>query len=213
MDVSSSARTPRAGRNPPRTLRRARLRGRRIREGACACLGRVAPEGPGAHAGRGSRGPTPIVVGTLWSWWKWSGCPEARGGASHGCSVAVVARSRGGRRRSGPRPPVAGLRAALRVGAHVSLPQAEYGMDHPSGAPSRAGRPLEVVGGCRLHAGAWDASETTETVREISRAAQRTPFGAGQALPGPQKGHLRPGRERKRTFRDGRKAHRKTPRA
>jgi hypothetical protein len=61
--------------------------------------------------------------------------------------------------------------------------------------------------------GAWDASETTETVREISRAAQRTPFGAGQALPGPQKGHLRPGRERKRTFRDGRKAHRKTPRA
>ena len=104
-----------------------------------------------AHAGRGSRGPTPIVRGTL--------------------VVVEVQRLPGGERRREPRvlwlwwhaldgvaaaPDLglllAGLRAALRPGAHVSLPQAEYGMDHPSGATSRAGRPLDVVGGCRLHA-------------------------------------------------------------
>lgn len=45
-----------------------------------------------AHAGRGSRGPTPIVRGTRWFWWRSKGCHVARGGASRascGCGGTV----------------------------------------------------------------------------------------------------------------------------
>ena len=101
------------------------------------------------HAGKGTRGPLPIVVGTL-------------------ILVEVERLPRGERRREprvlwlwwhGPegtapdlRSPLALLRQALRPGAHLPLPQAEHGMDHPSGSPPRAGRPVELAGGGRLHA-------------------------------------------------------------
>jgi hypothetical protein len=52
-------------------------------------------------------------------------------------------------------------------------------------------------------AAAGDTRETTETLRALSWSAQRAPFGPGKALPGPQKGHLNPGRLRTRTFCDG----------
>ena len=50
------------------------------------------------HEGRGSRGPLPIVVGTLSSWWRSSVCREARVGASRGfCGYGGTGR-RGQRR-------------------------------------------------------------------------------------------------------------------
>ncbi|HEY0553593.1 MAG TPA: transposase [Thermoanaerobaculia bacterium] len=101
------------------------------------------------HAGRGSRGPLPIVRGTL-------------------VLVEVERLPRGERRREprvlwlwwhGPEGIMSDLldllwrlRAALRRGAHLPLPKADLRVDQPPGAPSRAGRPLDVAGSCRLHA-------------------------------------------------------------
>jgi hypothetical protein len=52
--------------------------------------------------------------------------------------------------RTEPRPPLADVRSALRPGAHLPLPQADARVDHPSGAPSGAGRPLDVAGARRV---------------------------------------------------------------
>jgi hypothetical protein len=99
------------------------------------------------HPGRGTRGLLPIVVGTLilveverlprgerrreprvlWLWW-------------HG--------------REGARPDLDLIWRSyvrLRPGAHLALPQAGHGMDDAQGSSPRAGRPVELAGGGRLH--------------------------------------------------------------
>jgi DDE superfamily endonuclease len=100
-----------------------------------------------AHADRGSRGPTPIARGTL-VLVEVEAAAARREAARAAGSVAVVA----GSERTGSGPSVARLRAALRPGAYLPLPQADFGMDHPSGAPPRAGRPVDVAGASSLHA-------------------------------------------------------------
>ena len=100
-----------------------------------------------AHQGRGSRGPLPIVVGTL-------------------ILVEVERLPRGERRREprvlwlwwhGPEgeQPKLGLlwrlRQAFRPGAHLPLFQADFGMDYAERAPPRAGGPVDVVGFGRFH--------------------------------------------------------------
>jgi hypothetical protein len=57
--------------------------------------------------------------------------------------LSVVAWLRRG--RPGPCSALEGLRAALRPGAHLPLPQADFGMDHPSRGPPRTDRPLDVA--------------------------------------------------------------------
>jgi hypothetical protein len=105
-----------------------------------------------AHEGRGSRGPLPIVVGTLvlveverlprgerrreprvlWLWWHGEGEPDL-----DLLWQAYIRRFE--------------LEHTFRF-----LKQTLFGVDHPSGAPSRAGRSVDVGGGGRLHANcAW----------------------------------------------------------
>lgn len=104
------------------------------------------------HTAKGSRGPLPIVVGTL-------------------VLVEVERLPRGERRREpkvlwlwwhgpeGTKPDLGLLwRAYVRrfdleqPGAHLPLSQTEHGMDDAQGSSPRAGRPLELAGGGRLHA-------------------------------------------------------------
>jgi DDE superfamily endonuclease len=96
------------------------------------------------HEERGTRGPLPIVVGTL-------------------ILVEVERLPRGESRREprvlwlwwhgpeGTAPDLALLRQALRPGTHLPLPQAKHGMDDAEGSPPRTGRPLELAGCGRLH--------------------------------------------------------------
>ena len=56
----------------------------------------------------------------------------------------------GTERRTGPGPPVAGLRQEVRPGAHDPLPQADPRVDHTEGQAPRAGGPLDVAGARRL---------------------------------------------------------------
>ena len=58
--------------------------------------------------------------------------------------VAVVARAGGDGTGSGSH--LALVCAAFRSGAHLSLPQAEHGMDDAEGSLPRAGRPVDVAG-------------------------------------------------------------------
>jgi hypothetical protein len=100
------------------------------------------------HEGRGTRGPLPIVVGTLilveverlprgesrreprvlWLWW--------HGPEGTAPDLDLIWRSYVRR---------------YRPGTHLALPQAEHGMDDAEGSPPRTGRPLELAGCGRLH--------------------------------------------------------------
>ncbi len=97
-----------------------------------------------AHEGRGSRVDLCPSWSGRWSLWRSSGCLAARGGASRascGCGGMVPRKPRrtwsssGGARTSG---------ASTCWSTHLPLPQANVRMDHPSGAPSRAGRSVDV---------------------------------------------------------------------
>ena len=100
------------------------------------------------HEGRGSRGPLPIVVGTLWCWWRSSGCLAPRGGASpksSDCGGMVLEKNRistfFGARTSG----------ALTWSTPFASSSRHWDGLHTSSAPSRAGRPVDVAGGGRFH--------------------------------------------------------------
>jgi hypothetical protein len=83
------------------------------------------------------------------SWSRSKVCPGARvGGSLAFCGCGGTGR-RGRRQRSGSH--LALVCAAFRSGAHLSLPQAEHGMDDAEGSPPRTGRPLELAGCGRLH--------------------------------------------------------------
>jgi hypothetical protein len=166
-----------------------------------------------AHEGRGSRGPLPIVVGTL-------------------VLVEVERLPRGERRR---KPRVLWLRWH---GPERDLPlsQTGFGMEHPSGKAPRTGRPVDVAGFSSFHpaeagAGARSGPEAAlgtslrrrstdtsagpsrsfgafgrarhtrqaaETLWTLSWAAQRTALGPGEALPGSQEDGLNPHEDRER---------------
>src|SRR5918994_3202385 len=66
------------------------------------------------------------------------------------------------------------LRKALRPGAPLPLPQAEHGMDYPSGKAPRAGGQVDVVGAGRLHAAKVSARACCG-----SEAALGTPLRGG----------------------------------
>ena len=96
------------------------------------------------HPGHGTRGPRPIVRGTilrvqvervpartrppkvLWLWW--AGPGELR-----------------------PGPGLAGLCPPVRPGTHHPVLQADPRLDDPTAAPSRPGRPVDLAGPGRLH--------------------------------------------------------------
>ena len=95
------------------------------------------------HAGRGSRGPLPIAVGTL-VLVEVERLPRGESRREPRVLWLLVARSRGNGAGSGPY--LALVCAAFRSGAHLPLPQAEHGMDDAEGSPPRAGRPMDVAG-------------------------------------------------------------------
>ena len=176
-------------------------------------VGRAAPEGPQPR--RKGHSGTPADRGRHAH--PGGGRASAPGRESEGAEglVAVVARAGGD--GAGPRSHLALLRKTLRPGAHLPLPQAEYGVDYPSGSSPRAGRPLElaylgrlytakvgaracrgpqVAVGAALRCGSpyagtgpsggfvafgadGHASEGAETLRKISREAQRQPLWPG----------------------------------
>jgi hypothetical protein len=83
--------------------------------------------------------------------------------------VVVVGWSR---RTTGSRPSLARVHQTLRPGAHLSLSKADIGMDHTSGAPSRAGRPVDVAGSSGFHptqAGAVGRCGSTSALGETLR--------------------------------------------
>jgi hypothetical protein len=101
-----------------------------------------------AHEGRGSRGPLPIVRGTL-VLTRGGAAASRREAARAARPVAVVAWSQRGGTELGFA--VARLRQAFRLGAYFPLPQTGFGMDNAKGAPPRAGGPVDVAGGGRFH--------------------------------------------------------------
>ena len=122
-------------------------------------VGRAAPEGPQPRRKGHSR--TPAHRGRHAH--PGGGRASAPGREEAGAEglVAVVARAGGD--GAGPRSHLALLRKALRPGAHLPLPQAEHGMDHPSGSPPRAGRPVDVAGRGRLHTAKVGARSVSRT--------------------------------------------------
>src|SRR5215211_6950192 len=69
-------------------------------------------------------------------------------------ALAVVAWPR----RTRPRPSLESILQEVRPGAYLPLPQADLGMDHPTGTPPGAGRPLELADPGGLRAAASGAS-------------------------------------------------------
>src|SRR5919112_1244611 len=116
---------------------------------ACAC-GRGVSYIPKYGTTRGEAAADPCPSWSARSSWS-RGRASATGRESAGAEgfVAVVARTGGN--GAGSRSHLALIPQALRPGTHLPISQAEHGMDHPSGAPPRTGRPLELVGGGRLH--------------------------------------------------------------
>src|SRR3712207_4721231 len=101
---------------------------------------------------------------------------------------------------AGPRSPLTRVREALRPGAHLALPQAGYGVDHPSGSSPRAGRPVELAGCGRVHAAkvssrpcCGPASAVGAPLRYGSADACTGPPGSFVAFGGA--GHAREGAE------------------
>lgn len=105
-----------------------------------------------AHEGRGSRGPLPIVVGTL-VLVEVERLPRGerrRETARAAGFVVVVGWPRGDGAGSGLA--LARLRETLRPGTHLPLPQANVRMEQPTVSPPRAGGPMDVAGGGGFHA-------------------------------------------------------------
>src|SRR5918993_525168 len=87
-------------------------------------------------------------------------------------------------RRAGPGPHLALVCAAFRSGTHLSLSQAEHGMDDAEGTPPRAGRPVDVAG-----CGSFRPTQVGAQVRCGSAAAVGAPLrcGASYADAGPSR--------------------------
>jgi hypothetical protein len=85
--------------------------------------------------------------------------------------VVVVGWSR---RTTGSRPSLARVHQTLRPGAHLSLSKADIGMDHTSGAPSRAGRPVDVAGDSGFHPTQAGAGERWGSAAALGEALPET---------------------------------------
>jgi hypothetical protein len=109
---------------------------------------------------RGERRREPRV---LWLWWH--GGPEGEAASELGFHLARL------------RPPV-------RSGAHVPLPQTGLGMDDASGAPPRAGRPLDVAGGGRFRPAQTGAGERGGSAAALGASLQRRATDADAGPPG-----------------------------
>jgi hypothetical protein len=165
------------------------------------------------HEGRGSRGPLPIVVGTL-------------------ILVEVERLPRGERRREprvlwlwwhGPEGTTPDLELIWR--SYVRRFDLEHTfrflkqsmgwttprVRHPEQADRWTWLVVAAFAQLRLARALGHADEATETLRQIARQTQRPPLWPGETLPGAQKGCLSPRRWRTRGFCDRDKAHRKTP--
>jgi len=66
------------------------------------------------------------IAKRLWLWWRGPWCP-------------------------GPVPALAGLYPEVRPGAHLQILQADAELDHAAGAPSRAGRSVDLASAAGLH--------------------------------------------------------------
>ena len=97
--------------------------------------------------------------------------------------VAVVARSGGDETGSGSH--LAFVCAAFRSGAHLPFPQAEHGMDDTEGAPSRAGRPVDVASCSCVYAAAVGTHMRCGPAAAVGAALR---YGAPYTDPGPSRG-------------------------
>ena len=127
----------------PAPTRRARRRGRPVRAGARPRLERAARQSSRTTRRAAPEDRARSCAGRS-SWSRSAGC---RGRRAAQAAVAVV----GGAGRARPGRAVARLRPPLRSGAHPALRQADAAVDGAPRAPSRAGRPLDLAGGRRLH--------------------------------------------------------------
>jgi hypothetical protein len=180
-----------------------------------------------AHAGRGSRGPTPIVRGTLvlveverlprgerrreprvmWLWWHgpegytpnldllWRAYAR-RFDVEH--TFRFLKQTLGWITPRVRHPEQADRWTWLVLAAYTQLRLARSCVADRRLPWERRYGPGQLTP-LRVHRGVFgtfvdarDASETTETLREIAWTAQRAPFGAGQALSSPQESRLDP---------------------
>jgi hypothetical protein len=162
-----------------------------------------------SHEGRGSRGPLPIVVGTL-VLVEVERLPRGEASRTAGF-VAVVGWPRG--ERAGSELALACLREALRPGTHLPLPQADVRMDQPPVSSPRAGRSVDVAGGGGLHAAAPGESERGGHEAAVGEALRSGPADPDAGTPGgfDTFGSVGDAREAAETLREvARKAQRKT---
>ena len=133
-----------------------------------------------AHERRGSRGPLPIVVGTLvlveverlprgerrreprvlWLWWHGEGEPN----------LDLIWRAYV-------------RRFDLEPGAYLPLSQTGLGMDNAEGASSRAGGPLDVVGGDCFHPTQDGAGVCCGSAAAVGEALQHRPPDTDSSTP------------------------------
>jgi hypothetical protein len=84
---------------------------------------------------------------------------------------------------------VARLRAPVRPGAHHPLRQADPWLDHAQGAPSRAGRPLDLAGAGRLHpaaSGPHDHLRPAAAMGTTPRTEPAQPLPSAPRVPQPR---------------------------
>jgi hypothetical protein len=106
---------------------------------------------------------------------------ERREAAGASRFVAVVAWPGGN--GAGPGARLALLRQAFRPGAHLSLSQAEHGMEHASGPSPRSGRPVDVVGGGRFHPAEASAGVCSGPEATLGASLRHRPPDTGSSPP------------------------------
>ena len=135
-----------------------------------------------AYEGQGSRGPLPIVRGTLVLMVeveRLARCGERR--REPRVLWLVVGRHRGN--GSGSGLAMARLRQTLPPGTHLPLPQADVRMDQPPVVPPRASGSVDVAGGGSLHAVAPVASERWGYEAAVGEALRRGTADADAGSP------------------------------
>jgi hypothetical protein len=138
-----------------RALGRTPLQGCRLLSRARTSVGRATPQGPQPRGTRHSG--TPAHRGRHAHPGRGRASAPGREEARAKGFVAMVARAEGDSAGSGSH--LALIRHALRPGAHLALPQAEHGVDYPSGSSPRVSRPVELAGGGCLRAAKVSARE------------------------------------------------------
>jgi hypothetical protein len=129
------------------------------------------------HPGHGTGGPRPIVRGTIIRAQVERGPARTR---PPKVLVAVVGRPCGLEAGSGPG--LARLHPQVRPRAHRRFRQADARLDHPTSAPSRAGRPVDLVGAGRIHPAAHGPRHRQRPAAAVGAAP--TP-AAAVTIPGP----------------------------